>query len=258
MKLPPCPFTPTFRVYTFVPSDGQLLGIFLGKAGYHQGTVYAMFTIPEQKISENACNPEDLGGILIQSDDGQVYATAWKEIAIQPDCFVFPETGVQVQAASLEKTTEEDSDSDDFGKEAVRRYPLESPPISSQDTQPEPITPSSRWQKIQESYPHTQPFFDDEIHECVKLSLKDIPTLAQQSLYIGNNQFLTHGYQTFHHFLLGRMEGLRPEEYVLGVPGVYDEKERFLAAMFGFPNFKPARNKAIRPGQFGYWYRVIY
>lgn len=270
MKLPPCPFTPAFHVYTFVPSDGQLLGIFLGKAGYHQGTIYAMFTIPDKNIGENSYNMEDLGGILIQSDDGQIYATAWKEISIQPDCFVFPDTGDQVHAASLEENSEEDSDSENFGKDAVRRYPLETPPEIpakniSEDRNyefpadsPENTASQKFWLKIQESYPHTQPFFDDEIHECVRLSLKDIPTLAQQSLYIGSNQFLTHGCQTFHHFLLGKMENARPGEYVLAVPGVYDEKERFLASMFGFPNFKSARDKTIRPGQFGYWYRVIY
>lgn len=54
------------------------------------------------------------------------------------------------------------------------------------------------------------------------------------------------------------MQQGKPEEYVLAVPGIYEETEHFLAGMFGFPNFKPARSEIIRPGQFGYWYRIIY
>ena len=65
-------------------------------------------------------------------------------------------------------------------------------------------------------------------------------------------------HKTYHHFLLGKMQQGKPEEYVLAVPGIYEETEHFLAGMFGFPNFKPARSEIIRPGQFGYWYRIIY
>ncbi|MBS6194557.1 MAG: hypothetical protein KH828_03105 [Clostridiales bacterium] len=299
MKLPVCPFTPVFRVYAFVPTDGQLLGILLGKAAYHQGTVYAGFTIPDREIGGQPYQMSDLGGLLIQSDDGRIFATAWKEIPIQPDHFFLPEAAPQIHAASMEEkeplpevsvsevsvseippseaSVSETSTSEvSMPEEAVRRYPLEYPPetLPSICTEPScplnikpaadsPVHPpetisAKRWRKIQETYPHTQPFFDDEIHQCVKLSLKDIPNLTQYNLYIGSNQFLSHGCQTFHHFLLGKPENGRPEEYVLAVPGIYDEKERFLAAMFGFPNFKPARNKAIRPGQFGYWYRLVY
>ena len=44
---------------------------------------------------------------------------------------------------------------------------------------------------------------------------------------------------------------------VLGIPGAYDQQERFMANMFGFPYFKESRHIQIPGGTGGYWYRLI-
>lgn len=269
MKLPVYPFTPVFQVFAFVPSGEQMLGLPLGKAGYHQGAVYGVFTIPDRNINGLPYGMNDLGGLYIQTDSGQFFATVWKEINVQPKLFVNFENTPQVQAASLE---EDEPLSDDNVPEHPMTEPnaMENPPESSSGSAAAPprdsennimqdsSAPVDSWEKIQGTYPHIQPFFDDNIHQCVKLSLKDIPQLNQYGIPIGVNQFLIHGCQSYRHFLLGRSADSGNDEYVLAVPGIYDEKEQFLASMFGFPNFKPSRNNAIRPGQFGYWYRMLY
>ena len=116
------------------------------------------------------------------------------------------------------------------------------------------------WRRLQDCYPHIQPFSDDQIHQCLQLTMKDLPELRKNSWFIGSNQFLARGCQQYHHFLLGvfRDDNGQDSGWVLGIPGIYDEKERFLAGMFGFPNFKPSRESSIRSGQFGYWYRFLY
>ena len=63
MKLPTYPFTPSFHVYAFVPVDGQLLGLTLGSASYHQGAVYGAFTIPDSNINDLPYGIDDLGGL---------------------------------------------------------------------------------------------------------------------------------------------------------------------------------------------------
>lgn len=343
MKLPAYPFTPVFRVYAFVPSDQQLLGIPLGKANYHQGAVYGIFTVPDRNINGQSYGIEDLGGIYILTDNGQCFATAWKEIAIRPEVFLLPDGLPQVQAASLETVppqypetyndrnndTEENnlpenntpenntlgnripdnqiperrSPENNFADDRFperrspgnnfnddnspgRNIPANSNNISDRNTSASPDTaytpdapttsdnftspnnalaepsqeasPESPWEKIQDTYPHAQPFFDDDIHQCVQLSLKDIPQICRYGIPVGVNQFLVHGCQSYQHFLLGKSCSSADGEYIVAVPGLYDEKEQFLASMFGFPNFKPARNNSIRPGQFGYWYRFLY
>lgn len=260
MKLPVYPFTPVFHVYAFVSTDGQLMGLSLGNASYHQGAVYGAFAIPDSNINNLPYGINDLGGLYIQTDEGEIFATAWKEISIQPNLFFIYKDTPQIHAASTELPVS------DFS--GAHTDTAETPTLSEKtdepDTAPDDDTdalPSSSvdpWKKIQDTYPHTQPFFDDSIHQCVQLSLEDIPNLCQHGFPIGVNQFLIHGCQSFHHFLLGKPDSTTDGKYILAVPGIYDEKEQFLASLFGFPNFKPAKSTIIRSGQFGYWYRLLY
>lgn len=114
------------------------------------------------------------------------------------------------------------------------------------------------WKRLTESYPHVTPFFDEEIHNCLQLSPKDLSLLGSFGVSCGNNQFFLYGSHAFQHFLLGKMEHEDTICYILAVPGIYAERERLLANLFGFPYFKSARAKNAQPGHFGYWYRTIH
>ena len=71
---------------------------------------------------------------------------------------------------------------------------------------------------------------------------------------MGRNTFLQHGLYQYHHLLLAKdQEG----HYILGVPGVVNAQERYMAGMFAFDRFKPA-NGYDRGWQFGYWCREIW
>ena len=95
--------------------------------------------------------------------------------------------------------------------------------------------------------------FPRKISFCRNLSL-----LGSFGISCGNNQFFLYGSHAFQHFLLGKMEHDDTVCYVLAVPGIYEERERLLANLFGFPYFKSARAKDAQPGHFGYWYRTIH
>lgn len=116
---------------------------------------------------------------------------------------------------------------------------------------------SPQWQEIQNRYPQIQPFFDDELQDCVRITLKDLPDLLRLSFPISNNAMLQYSYHTYQHLLLGRRITGNSTHYILGMPGIYNDKERTIASVFGYPYFKPARNDFFCPGQFGYWYQII-
>ena len=61
-----------------------------------------------------------------------------------------------------------------------------------------------------------------------------------------NNRFVQHGQYHFGHLLLGRN---RLGQYILGVPGGYDQQERFMANMFGFPYFRESRQNPLSQGK---------
>ena len=121
------------------------------------------------------------------------------------------------------------------------------------------VSLADRWQALLESSPHIQPFDDDEITECIKIDLKDLPSLRRSGWQIGSNQFLLHSFYNYHHLLMGRRSNAESDAFVLGVPGIFDVKEQFMAGMFGFSAFKPARDGSDAGGisPFGYWYRPI-
>lgn len=274
MKLHTMPFTPVFQVYAFIPSDGQHIAVLLGKAAWQQGVVYADFMLPQQQIAQTPYGLKDLGGLYIQTEHGQLFATAWKDILIQPELFtVYTETP-QIQAASIPSAPEENaavqlpgSDSQSLPENpaitAENRTPSEEVQTSSfeADTAPAPenipMESQTPWQYFQDNYPHIHPFFDDTIHQCVRLSTEDIPKLTKLGIPMENNPFFQHGCHSYQHFLLGKAAESAPSEYVLAVPGMYDPWEQMAASVFGFPHFKPARTESIRYGQFGYWYRLF-
>lgn len=321
MKLPAYPFAPVFSVYLFVPVDERLQGIYLGKADCLNGSIYGIFTIPDQNICGLQYDFHDLGGVLIQTDSGQIFATSWLDQPIKPANFftgepkneaetdtreapdlpelvpeksapreAAPEMSVPEKSASGEAVPEETlPEMANPGKAAPKMsVPGKSAPEEStlpESTSGEPFSRETadssseqplvhaasvemsetipddsqvNWKKIRASYPQCEPFFDDDIHQCVQLSLKDLPDLKNYSFHIACNPFMVHGCRSYGHILLGRFRDHSPEEYAVAVPGIYDENEQFLAGMFGFPDFKAARSSTMRAGQFGYWYRILH
>lgn len=112
----------------------------------------------------------------------------------------------------------------------------------------------SVWDTIRQQYPSIQPFDDDEISECIRVTIRDFSDLRRRGLPVGCNQFIHHGFQNYRHLLIGRIS----RSYILGVPGVYNANEQFMASMYGFNNFKPGHLKeGPYNGRSGYWYRTL-
>jgi hypothetical protein len=130
------------------------------------------------------------------------------------------------------------------------------PPGSSANPRPEttPGTPSAPVPAPQLPGEPFDPFSDGAICDCRKIQLRDLRCLKPGDSGLRNNRFLMHGYQNFGYLLLGRTPG---GQYILGVPGGYDQQERFMAGMFGFPYFKDSTQIRLPDGRGGFWYRLI-
>lgn len=108
-----------------------------------------------------------------------------------------------------------------------------------------------------DNYPRIYPFEDNEIILCVKIEPKDIGMLPKEIWPYSNNSFLMHGFYCYHHLIFAKMKDRNGCRYILGIPGIYHNRERFMAKMFGFENFKSIRRRELRQGDFGYWYLPI-
>jgi hypothetical protein len=111
--------------------------------------------------------------------------------------------------------------------------------------------------RIYRSFPRMYPFEDNEIAWCVKIEPQDIGLFPMEAWVLGNNSFLLHGYYSYRHLIFARMNDKNGFSYILGVPGIYHNREKFMAKMFGFENFKSVKRIERRTGEFGYWYIPI-
>ena len=101
-------------------------------------------------------------------------------------------------------------------------------------------------------------FEDDYFYDCVEVTPELLKQLPIEDDAVVNNSFLVHGYYNFKHILFGKVcENDNNTRYFIGVPGMYCNRERFMASVFGFCNFKKSHRSDYSNPYFGYWYQEI-
>ena len=114
------------------------------------------------------------------------------------------------------------------------------------------------FEKLFENADFINAFDDDYYYDCVEVSPEVLKSLPIEDEAITNNSFLLHGYYNFKHLLFGRVcPNENHTKYFIGVPGMYCNRERFMASMFGFNNFKKSHRSDYSNPYFGYWYQEI-
>lgn len=109
-----------------------------------------------------------------------------------------------------------------------------------------------------EEYPKVSMYDATEFSKCVRIHPKDIGKLDMRFWKLGVNSFLTHGFYTYQYLLLGKMRMPNgTEQPVIGVPGVYSNREKYVANMFGFEQFVPVKKTGLKMGEFGYWVVIL-
>lgn len=105
-----------------------------------------------------------------------------------------------------------------------------------------------KWEQILDSYEKIHPYGDERVY--VKLEPKDFIILQSKYQHLVNNSFLLHGFYNYRYVILGK-----EQDYYLGVPGVFYEREKMVALMFGFEAFECPGT--ARAGEFGYYLRKV-
>lgn len=110
------------------------------------------------------------------------------------------------------------------------------------------------FEKMIAEYPKLPMYGATELFQCVRIHPKDIGKLDMRNWKLGVNSFLTHGFYTYQYLLLGKMRFDDGSEHpIIGVPGVFSNREKYLANMFGFEQFIPVKKSGVKTGEFGYW-----
>jgi hypothetical protein len=87
------------------------------------------------------------------------------------------------------------------------------------------------------------------------IEITDIRKLPKRNWHLCNNSFLVHGFFNYHYLILKTVAQAGQTTRFLGVPGIYEQQERMMALLFGFPEFEAAQpeDRNGDNGSFGYW-----
>lgn len=97
------------------------------------------------------------------------------------------------------------------------------------------------------------PFEDGEIESCIRMEIQDIGMLPMKYWFYAGNSFVLHSYFSYRHLILAKKAD---GSFILGIPGMDEQKDTFMAEQFGFHQFKSIREKSDETpaSHFGYWY----
>lgn len=111
-----------------------------------------------------------------------------------------------------------------------------------------------KWEQLCHMYPTVHPFADER--QYLSITPGDFVILGSEYQKMVRNSFLLHGYYNYRHIILGKFQVGGAEKFYLGVPGVYYDREKMAAEMFGFEAFEGKQTPA-EPGSFGYYMKSV-
>ncbi|MDO5519967.1 MAG: DUF6128 domain-containing protein [bacterium] len=111
--------------------------------------------------------------------------------------------------------------------------------------------------RIFNKYPAMQPFKPGEVDACIRIEPQDLGIFPMENWILANNSFLLHGYYSYRHLIFIKTKENGQDRFLLGVPGVNHSRERFMANMFGFNEFRSLAEQEDESGDFGYWCQEI-
>lgn len=78
-----------------------------------------------------------------------------------------------------------------------------------------------------------------------KIEITDIRRLPKSNWNLCGNRFLIHGFFNYRYLILKTVEQDKEKKQYLGVPGIYEQPERMMALLFGFPEFEAAERQSM-------------
>ena len=280
----------SMKVYLYVRESGVIRGLLIGEIAMNGGVGEGSFISSAQSVADSTYGISDVCGLIVFYDNNKFYGSEWDDKpiilagskgfefslqsssdekdedvetyaldeAVISEAFVQPQEEVTEPKAIVNETVsqpqEEAAEPETIVNETVPQ-PQEAviePEAIIKEAAPEEKQLNAA-EKILLKYPRMYPFDDDEMQSCVRIEPQDIGQLPIDAWSIANNSFLLHGYYSYRHLVLMKTADKIHPAYFIGVPGIYRNKDEFMAKMFGFELFKPMSCKEDMTGEFGYW-----
>lgn len=249
-------------VYLFVRENEVIVGVEIGEIALVNGCGDFVRQLNCNGVGETPYCMKDMKGILIFLDNTVMFASQWDEKAIYRENFKPYEGTKEIPVEQTEDAAEEPEESGQMEKLQVESVQAQ----QSREQQTEELQPETQrsgdmwmdlWEKLNGMYGAKNLFENMPEISGIHMELKDLRELPKKYWYLGSNSFLLHGFFNYRHLLLGKVENESGRKWFIGVPGIYQNQEKVLATVFGFPEFRQEKDTGVKTGQFGYWYRFM-
>lgn len=107
-----------------------------------------------------------------------------------------------------------------------------------------------KWLQLSKKYKKLHPFSNADSFLSIKP--EDFIIFQKEYQKLVQNSFLLHGYYNYGHLILGKLTEEENSPLYLGVPGVYYDREKQAAQMFGFVGFE-STEQPVQAGSYGYY-----
>lgn len=105
--------------------------------------------------------------------------------------------------------------------------------------------------------PPVDNIFNTAFYEGYKVSIAKLKELGEEARQLADNQFLLKGYERYKHLLMGKVRYAGEKRYCVGVPGIYENREKYMAELYQFPIFLSLTENRMKTGNFGYWLYLL-
>ena len=113
------------------------------------------------------------------------------------------------------------------------------------------------WINAMKKNPSVDNIFNTAFYEGCRISTADLSQFGEEASVLKSNQFLLKGYGRYHHILAGKVRYAGEERYCIGVPGIYENREKYMAEIYQFPVFLSLTENRMKTGSFGYWLHLL-
>lgn len=259
------------KIYLFRKQGSGIEGSLIGEMDVRNGAGDFSVIMKTAHISTSLLSFFEMEGIFLCSEDGRIFMSRWTEgepLTVDMEHFIewkaeqteeniYAEESLHVEENMHVKENMHAEKKQQENKIQPVQFDRESDnELRATELPARNFFPQYQWKDIWEqflkSHPASMPFSEKNI-TCIKIELKDIRELPRKYWYLGNNSFLLHGFFNYRYLVLGKIEEDNEDKWFLGVPGIYQNQERVMAIIFGFPEFMPEQVE----NRFGCWYRFI-
>ena len=213
----------------------------------------------------NGFRIKEQSGVLLFYQDSFYYGSVWigEEIpaeVLEPlrwhkvEDTVKSEPETEQESKAEETALQEDVEEENEAEEAALQEDVEE---ESESEEAFVDDFEKMWINSIKEKPIVNNIFNTAFYEGCKISTAQLEQFGEEADSLKSNQFLLKGYERYKHLLAGKVRYAGKERYCIGVPGIYENREKYMADIYQFPVFLSLTENRMKTGSFGYWLYLL-